>query len=64
MEDSFAENVHVNVDGVVRKDRAINVGFVKKKHGGVIANVSTLMFKVVGILNALYFKFTFLLPKI
>ncbi len=35
-----------------------------KKVSGVIANVSTLMFKVVGNLNALYFKFIFLLPMI
>jgi len=70
VEDSFAKDVHVNVDGVVKKDLVVNVGFVKKKKtnvdktnvGGVIANVSTPMFKVVGILNAL-FQIHFLASK-
>jgi hypothetical protein len=49
VEDNFAKDVRVNVDGVVKKDLVVNVGFVKKKHvGGVIANFSTPMFKVVG----------------
>jgi hypothetical protein len=31
VEDSFAKDVHVNVDGVVQKDLVVNVGFVFKK---------------------------------